>query len=104
MRRTGLHSTARPSQKSSQTARPESITHADARSSPRLQVTLGIARADGVKCERCWCYSTDVDVSEDAEYYGVCKRCDTALSSMGFPAVGKWLPKPAEAEAEAAAV
>jgi len=48
-------------------------------------VTVGVAAADGLKCERCWHYH--VDVSSSAKYPGVCPRCVEALSLMDFPAV-----------------
>jgi isoleucyl-tRNA synthetase len=43
-------------------------------------VCLGIARADGAKCERCWNYSTRV--GESADYPTVCERCIAALSEI----------------------
>jgi isoleucyl-tRNA synthetase len=39
-----------------------------------------IERADGVKCERCWKYSTAV--GEDAEFPTVCDSCSAALKEM----------------------
>ena len=39
--------------------------------------------ADGVKCERCWNYSTHV--GEDPRWPVVCDRCAIALDAIGFP-------------------
>jgi isoleucyl-tRNA synthetase len=39
-----------------------------------------IERADGVKCERCWKYSTAV--GQDAEFPTVCDTCSAALRDM----------------------
>ena len=39
--------------------------------------------ADGIKCERCWNYSTHV--GEDHRWPTVCERCAPALAQMGFP-------------------
>jgi len=50
-----------------------------------LAATVGLAPADGVKCERCWNYCTSVGAS--SAYAGVCERCDAALSRMSFPPV-----------------
>mmetsp|Transcript_10182 Transcript_10182/g.33516 ORF Transcript_10182/g.33516 Transcript_10182/m.33516 type:complete len:1021 (+) Transcript_10182:19-3081(+) len=42
--------------------------------------TVGIAAADGTKCERCWHF----DPQEQSQTYeGVCPRCETSLSLMG---------------------
>jgi isoleucyl-tRNA synthetase len=42
-----------------------------------LEVT--ILRAEGLKCERCWQYATDVETT--GEYPNICKRCrDTLIS------------------------
>ena len=48
-------------------------------------VTVGVAAADGVKCERCWHYHEDLFSSD--KYPGVCPRCADALLQMEFPAV-----------------
>ena len=42
--------------------------------------SVKVERADGVKCERCWKYSTKV--GEDAEYPTVCDTCAAALHEM----------------------
>jgi len=47
--------------------------------------TLGITKAGGTKCERCWHYHEDVASSE--KYPGVCPRCADSLDLMDFPAV-----------------
>jgi isoleucyl-tRNA synthetase len=39
-----------------------------------------IERADGVKCERCWKYSTAV--GQDAEFPTVCDSCSASLRDM----------------------
>jgi isoleucyl-tRNA synthetase len=39
-----------------------------------------IERADGVKCERCWKYSTAV--GQDAEFPTLCDSCSAALRNM----------------------
>jgi len=67
-------------------------------SDDELRLTLGIARADGTKCERCWNYSPTVGDSE--RYVGVCNRCDAALDAMEFPHVTS-MPTPAAAPDEA---
>ena len=41
---------------------------------------LGIAKADGAKCERCWNYS--IHVGENAEYPTICERCVAALREI----------------------
>ncbi|HRI04781.1 MAG TPA: isoleucine--tRNA ligase [Pyrinomonadaceae bacterium] len=42
---------------------------------------VGIEKADGEKCERCWNYSTRV--GEFAKYPTVCERCADALDEIG---------------------
>jgi isoleucyl-tRNA synthetase len=50
---------------------------------PNLEVT--VQRADGVKCERCWNYSTQV--GENSRYPTFCERCSEALAEIeGTPA------------------
>jgi isoleucyl-tRNA synthetase len=38
--------------------------------------------ADGIKCDRCWNYRTDV--GQDARWPTVCDRCAVALDAIGF--------------------
>ena len=47
---------------------------------PGDEVRAIIERADGMKCERCWKYSTAV--GEDAEFLTVCDTCSAALREM----------------------
>jgi len=41
-----------------------------------------VKKADGVKCERCWNYSTHV--GEDKNHPTVCERCSAVLKEMGL--------------------
>ena len=43
-------------------------------------ITVQVTKADGVKCERCWNYSTRV--GEDPKHPTVCERCSAALKEM----------------------
>jgi isoleucyl-tRNA synthetase len=43
-------------------------------------VHVEVKKADGLKCERCWNYSTRV--GEDKEYPTVCERCSAALREI----------------------
>jgi isoleucyl-tRNA synthetase len=47
---------------------------------PGEELKAVIERADGVKCERCWKYSTAV--GQDAEFPTVCDSCSAALRDM----------------------
>jgi isoleucyl-tRNA synthetase len=44
-------------------------------------VGVEVAKADGIKCERCWNYSTHV--GEDQNYPTVCERCSGVLKGIG---------------------
>ena len=44
-------------------------------------VHVEVKKADGLKCERCWNYSTHV--GEDKEYPTVCERCSAVLKELG---------------------
>jgi isoleucyl-tRNA synthetase len=44
-------------------------------------VHVEVRKADGVKCERCWNYSTHV--GEDKIYPTVCERCSAVLGELG---------------------
>jgi isoleucyl-tRNA synthetase len=43
-----------------------------------LPVRITIARAGGIKCERCWRYVPSV--SKDPAWAGLCERCQDALA------------------------
>jgi len=44
-------------------------------------VHIEVKQAEGVKCERCWNFSTHV--GEDRNYPTVCERCSAALKEIG---------------------
>jgi isoleucyl-tRNA synthetase len=44
-------------------------------------VHVEVKKADGLKCERCWNYSTRV--GEDKDYPTVCERCSAVLKEIG---------------------
>jgi len=44
-------------------------------------VHVEVKKADGLKCDRCWNYSTHV--GEDKNYPTVCERCSAALKEIG---------------------
>jgi isoleucyl-tRNA synthetase len=44
-------------------------------------VHVEVKKADGLKCERCWNYSTHV--GEDKNYPTVCERCSAVLKEIG---------------------
>jgi isoleucyl-tRNA synthetase len=46
-------------------------------------VHVEVKKADGLKCERCWNYSTHV--GEDKTYPTVCERCSAVLKELGAP-------------------
>jgi len=44
-------------------------------------IHVEVKKADGLKCERCWNYSTHV--GEDKKYPTVCERCSAVLRELG---------------------
>jgi isoleucyl-tRNA synthetase len=44
------------------------------------ELSIEVNKADGVKCDRCWNYSTRV--GEDAKYLTVCERCAPVLRGI----------------------
>jgi len=56
--------------------------HVESTVLPGLRV--GVDRASGEKCERCWIYREDVGV--DPSYPGACGRCAGVLRQSGFEA------------------
>ncbi|MBX3022609.1 MAG: isoleucine--tRNA ligase [Bdellovibrionales bacterium] len=46
--------------------------------SPGLELKVEPAKAEGIKCERCWHY--DMNTGKDARFAGVCPKCVEALS------------------------
>jgi isoleucyl-tRNA synthetase len=44
-------------------------------------VNVEVKKADGLKCERCWNYSTHV--GEDKTHPTVCERCSAVLKELG---------------------
>ncbi len=46
------------------------------------EVKVGIVRAGGKKCERCWNYH--VDVGKDSDHPETCPRCAAVLKEMGY--------------------
>jgi isoleucyl-tRNA synthetase len=44
-------------------------------------LSIQIERADGLKCERCWKYTTDTGA--DARYPTICAACAAAVNEMG---------------------
>lgn len=43
------------------------------KSTEPVSVTVGIAAAEGVKCERCWNYSPSVAQNTEGKYPAVCR-------------------------------
>ena len=46
------------------------------------EATVGVARADGLKCARCWNYSPEV--GSDDEHTQLCERCWPVVKESGF--------------------
>ncbi len=49
---------------------------------PRGELTVGVQRAGGCKCARCWSYSGAVGA--DAEHPALCERCSPVVRGLGF--------------------
>jgi isoleucyl-tRNA synthetase len=64
------------------------------------KVTVGVRRAAGKKCARCWNYSTEVGVV-DAEHAELCERCSPVVRGMGFSLPGAGAGQAAVAAAAA---
>ncbi len=47
---------------------------------PGDSTEITVLRAEGLKCERCWQYATDVETT--GQYPNVCKRCRDTLTSL----------------------
>jgi len=60
----------------------EVIEQANYRNDGSNQVAVGVVKADGEKCDRCWNYS--VHVGESTEDPTLCERCIPALNEEGF--------------------
>lgn len=45
-------------------------------------VTVGVSKAEGAKCPRCWNYS--IHVGEDEEHAALCERCVPIIKASGF--------------------
>lgn len=47
-------------------------------------ISVGVARADGSKCARCWNYSPLVGASQPEAYPDLCERCTPVVAAAGF--------------------
>ncbi|MDW5265321.1 MAG: isoleucine--tRNA ligase [Edaphobacter sp.] len=58
------------------------VSQVDLRSNEINIIETTVSAADGIKCERCWNYTTDV--GNEQKYPTVCLRCAEALEAIGF--------------------
>lgn len=49
------------------------------------KVWIGVSRADGLKCERCWNFSLQVGNYED--HPSLCGRCHSVVGQQPIPAL-----------------
>ena len=63
-------------------------------SSTSSGLSVRVAKASGIKCERCWFFDETVGV-EGNKADDLCDRCDAVCNDMGFVKA----PKPAEVQA-----
>jgi isoleucyl-tRNA synthetase len=47
-------------------------------------LTIGVKRANGPKCDRCWYYSDTVGADEEDIHKDVCARCANVVRSDGY--------------------
>jgi isoleucyl-tRNA synthetase len=59
-------------------ALPDPAPAAGSAALPDAPIAFEVGKAEGVKCERCWNFSTHV--GEDATYPTVCERCSANLT------------------------
>jgi len=55
------------------------VSEVDVREGDENTPAIVIARAEGVKCERCWRYVKTI--SNDPDWAGLCERCRDALAA-----------------------
>ncbi|XP_042474785.1 isoleucine--tRNA ligase, chloroplastic/mitochondrial-like isoform X1 [Zingiber officinale] len=60
------------------------MPHTGKYSDPRSEIWIGVARADGSKCERCWNYTTQV--GSFPEHPTLCARCYDVINIHPLPA------------------
>ena len=46
-------------------------------------LTVGVKKAAGKRCERCWFYDENTGVGDDA-VEDLCPRCDSVCKKIGF--------------------
>jgi isoleucyl-tRNA synthetase len=46
---------------------------------PAAELEIAVERAEGIKCERCWQYATDMEAG--SSHPTLCKRCRDTLTS-----------------------
>ncbi len=56
------------------------VSQVDLRQGDGAEVRVKVERADGVKCERCWKYTTDV--GSDARWPTICAACAAAVDEI----------------------
>jgi isoleucyl-tRNA synthetase len=56
------------------------VSQVEVKSAPNADVDVTVERAEGVKCERCWKYTTDV--GRDTLYPTVCAPCADAVRQI----------------------
>lgn len=56
--------------------------HSDAVSTGAGELTVGVSRADGHKCSRCWNYSTSL--GSDPSHPELCPRCVPVIQKLDF--------------------
>ena len=55
--------------------------------SSESRLSVGVTRARGKKCDRCWYYSDSVGQDRDANLNDVCLRCAEVVRKDGYNVV-----------------
>lgn len=56
---------------------------------------IGVKKADGTKCNRCWFYDTQVG-NHELDHSGICQRCNDAISTWETVRGSKFVLEPEE--------
>ena len=60
--------------------------------SSESRLSVGVTRARGKKCDRCWYYSDSVGQDRDANLHDVCLRCAEVVRKDGYNVVAPSSP------------